>query len=175
MTMIAKAPERPAAPAIFAALLPLAVLAGCGQPAGQTSEEEAAAADPAPTASATPPTAPPPEQASAPGDIESQIPANFRALGTEPFWAVTTGGPGTAAGLRYSTPENIEGTEVTIEDERVQPAMRRLTGTMNGKDFSIELTVGQCSDGMSDRVYPFTARIVLDGESLSGCGRPMDG
>ena len=45
MTMIAKAPERPAAPAIFAALLPLAVLAGCGQPAGQTSEEEAAAAD----------------------------------------------------------------------------------------------------------------------------------
>lgn len=175
MAMIAKAPERPAAPAIFAALLPVALLAGCGQPASQTSEGEAAATDPAPTASATPLTAPPAGQSSAPGDIESQIPANFRALGTEPFWAVTTGNPGTAAGLRYSTPENIEGTAIAVEDELVQPAMRRLTGTMDGKNFTIELTVGQCSDGMSDREYPFTARIVLDGESLAGCGRPMEG
>lgn len=101
----------------------------------------------------------------------SQIPAEFRALGTEPFWAVTSG----SAGLRYSTPDNSEGTIVIVEDEQSTPESRRLSGKMGDRPFAIELTVKPCSDGMSDRAYPFSARLTLDGETLEGCARRMDG
>lgn len=167
MAMIAKPPEDWIArrgPPMLAAFAPLAFVAACAQPAGEQAEQAATQESSAGTA----PTAP---QEGA----ESQVPASFRALGTEPFWAVISSETGTGAGLRYSTPENIDGTQVTIEDEIVQPALRRLTGTMDSKSFTIELTPGQCSDGMSDRVYPYTAHLGIDGESFAGCARPLDG
>ena len=172
MTMIAKPPEDRLARrglAMLASLAPLCFVAACAQPASEQADQ------------ATPREAPSVPAPAAPQDgAESQIPASFRALGTEPFWAVISNGTGTGetatgAGLRYSTPENIDGTQVMIEDETVQPALRRLTGTMDGKSFAIELTVGQCSDGMSDRVYPYTVRLAIEGESLAGCARPLDG
>lgn len=41
-----------------------------------------------------------------------------------------------------------------------------------GKTLAIELTRSACSDGMSDRVYPYKAVVTLGGEVLKGCAAP---
>ena len=33
----------------------------------------------------------------------------------------------------------------------------------------VMLTATECSDGMSDRTYPLTARVEIGGETLNGC------
>ena len=165
MAMIAKAlvPAR----RLAMALTPLVLLAACAQPADeqpageQTASEEADSEPPSGTAERN-------------GASESIIPAEFKALGTEPFWALTSTGTGTAHSLRYSAPGNIEGTLVTIQEESAAAETRRITGTLDDEPFTLVLTVEQCSDGMSDRDYPFAARIVLGDETLSGCARPVD-
>ncbi|PKP63624.1 MAG: hypothetical protein CVT87_03330, partial [Alphaproteobacteria bacterium HGW-Alphaproteobacteria-9] len=44
------------------------------------------------------------------------------------------------------------------------------SGTMEGAAVTITLTPGVCSDGMSDRTYPYVATIALGDETLRGCG-----
>ncbi len=155
MTMIAKAPRT----ARLALLAPLALLAACAQPAGeQAGQAVDAKAD----------------MKARNGGSEPVIPAEFKALGTEPFWALTATGSGTPRTLRYSTPDNIDGTPVTIEDEAADGSSRRIGGTLDGKAFALLLTVEQCSDGMSDRIYPFAAQVVLGEQTLRGCARPTD-
>ena len=155
MTMIAKAPRT----ARLALLAPLALLAACAQPA---SEQVGPPADAKTDVKARN------------GGSEPVIPAEFKALGTEPFWALTSTGSGTTRTLRYSTPENIDGTLVTVEDETADASIRRISGTLEGEGFTLVLTVQQCSDGMSDRIYPFAAQIVLGERTLRGCARPTD-
>jgi uncharacterized membrane protein len=41
---------------------------------------------------------------------------------------------------------------------------------LNGEAFTATLTPGDCSDGMSDRTFPFVATIALGEETLRGCG-----
>jgi len=41
---------------------------------------------------------------------------------------------------------------------------------MEGAAVTITLTPGACSDGMSDRTYPYVATIALGDETLRGCG-----
>jgi uncharacterized membrane protein len=77
-------------------------------------------------------------------------------LGTEPFWNISV--TGTTA--RYSNPDHPEGTAFPVE---------RFAGN-GGLSFTATLTPGQCSDGMSDRSFPFVATIALGGETLKGCG-----
>lgn len=156
MAMIAKAPL-PARLAIRAAALlaPFALIAACAQPSSQDD-------------------APPADMPERNGTAEPVIPAEFKALGTEPFWALTATGLGTAHSLRFSTPENIDGTLVTIEDESAEGETRRVAGTLDGIPFTVALTVEPCSDGMSDRDYPFAARIAWGGETFRGCARPLD-
>lgn len=89
----------------------------------------------------------------------------IRALGNEPFWAVEI----TPEGLVYSgvdRPEQradnpgplLQGTTARYE---------ATTGT--GKPLSVALIATTCSDGMSDRTYPLTAVVKVDGETLTGC------
>ena len=44
------------------------------------------------------------------------------------------------------------------------------SGTLDGKPLAATLTPGECSDGMSDRRFPFVATIALEGTTLQGCG-----
>jgi heat shock protein HslJ len=86
--------------------------------------------------------------------------AGYRALGTEPFWSVTIGG----GRMVFDTPEG--GFSV------VAPAPRT---TFNGRRYetarlTVDITHGECSDGMSDRRYADTVRVTADGRELSGCG-----
>ncbi|MGI8944186.1 MAG: COG3650 family protein [Qipengyuania sp.] len=84
--------------------------------------------------------------------------------GTEPFW----GGEVRGASLIYSTPENIDG--VTIAVERFDGnSGTSFSGELDGRSFDLTITEGSCSDGMSDRTYPFNATLKLDEEVRSGC------
>ena len=89
----------------------------------------------------------------------------LRAVGTEPFWGVDI----TASSLAYSgldRPEQrasnpgpvIQGTTAVYA-----------TATEAGTALVVTLIATECSDGMSDRVYPLTAKVELGEETLNGC------
>ncbi|MFO6445993.1 COG3650 family protein [Erythrobacter sp. NE805] len=86
-------------------------------------------------------------------------------LGTEPFWNLRIeGGEGT-----WSTPDNQPGTRLALTRFAGNNGLG-FSGTLGGKPFTATLTPGTCSDGMSDRRFPFVATIALGGETFAGCG-----
>lgn len=131
---------------LIAAFTALSLLAACTQqePQGPDRPE---------------PPAPPPVLAGV--DLAQPV----RALGTEPFWGVDI----TPADIKYAgvdRPEQtgpnpgptVNGTMATWE-----------TQTAQGNTLEITLIATECSDGMSDRTYPLTARVVIGEETLQGC------
>lgn len=84
--------------------------------------------------------------------------------GTEPFW----GGEIAGGNVLYSTPENIDGTSFPVERFAGNNGIA-FSGTMDGTKFDLTVTPGECSDGMSDRTYPFTATLVIGAEQRNGC------
>lgn len=84
--------------------------------------------------------------------------------GTEPFW----GGEATGARLTYATPEDIDGTTIAIERFAGRNGLS-LSGELDGAPFDMAITPGECSDGMSDRTYPFTVTLQVRGEQRNGC------
>lgn len=88
-----------------------------------------------------------------------------RALGTEPFWSVEL----TGTQMVYAAPEPPE-----LRAPQPRPVVQGTTATFEGKaadggTFSVMLAATECSDGMSDRTYPLSAIVTLDGRTLTGC------
>ncbi|HEX8471536.1 MAG TPA: hypothetical protein VF633_10515 [Brevundimonas sp.] len=87
------------------------------------------------------------------------------AVGTEPFWSVAI------------TPDAMIFTGVDRDEQRAsnpQPVVQGTTAiytgaTNDGAAMVVTLIATECSDGMSDRVYPLTAKVELGEASLSGC------
>ena len=137
----------------LALLAPLAVLtlAACSQ--GETPDQ------PAPE---------PAEPETVLGEVNLEEP--LRALGTEPFWAVTID----ENGLVYSGVDRPE--------ERAPNAGPQMAGTTamwsgqtdQGRVLGVTLIETPCSDGMSDRTYPLTARVEIGDEVLNGCAASVD-
>ena len=112
------------------------------------------------------------------------IAGDVRLTGTEPFWGIDLTGTEMVYGgvdrpeQRAPRPEPvIQGTMATWTTE-----------TSEGNPLVVNLMETECSDGMSDRTYPLTARVEIGGEVLSGCaastewfmrtgedGRPREG
>ncbi len=88
----------------------------------------------------------------------------IRFTGTEPFW----GGSVTGAELVYSTPENQDGDKIAVRRFAGNNGLG-FSGSLNGGPFDMTVTPGSCSDGMSDRTYPFTVTLKLGEEQRSGC------
>jgi len=86
-------------------------------------------------------------------------------VGTEPFWNLTLEGE---IGV-WTTPENQTGTSFGVTRFAGNNGLG-FSGTLDGKELTATLTPGECSDGMSDRIFPFVATIALGGEALKGCG-----
>lgn len=84
--------------------------------------------------------------------------------GTEPFW----GGKVAGSTLTYSTPENVDGVTITVERFAGNNGLG-YSGTLEGQSFDMAITPGECSDGMSDRTYPFTVTLEIGEEQRSGC------
>ena len=84
----------------------------------------------------------------------------YRAIGTEPFWAVTVKGS-TAILERPDKPSRAFAVSRN-DDER---ATRYL-----GEGFSMTVSEGPCSDGMSDAVWSDQVSIAFGEGTLKGCG-----
>lgn len=85
-------------------------------------------------------------------------------VGTEPFWSGQVKG----GSLTYQTPENQKG--VTIGVERFTGLGGfSYSGTLDGSSLDMMVTLGECSDGMSDRTYPLIATLKLAGQTRLGC------
>ena len=87
-----------------------------------------------------------------------------RFTGTEPFW----GGEILGTRARYTTPENPDGSafSVTRFDGNSGAGF---SGLVDGQRFDLTITEGSCSDGMSDRSYPFTATLMIGAQQRRGC------
>lgn len=88
----------------------------------------------------------------------------IRFTGTEPFW----GGEAAGDTLTYTTPDDIEGTTINVQRFAGNSGLG-LSGTLSGSKFDMVVTEGACSDGMSDREYPYTVTLQLGEETRMGC------
>jgi heat shock protein HslJ len=98
----------------------------------------------------------------APGNPSGQ--GNYRAVGTEPFWDLEIG-----RDLIFTD----RGTNVSVS----QPAPAPINGvageTYQTSRLEVNIVHRQCSDGMSDRSYPDTVDVRVDGrQRYRGCGGP---
>ncbi|MFV0643272.1 MAG: COG3650 family protein [Sphingomonadaceae bacterium] len=84
--------------------------------------------------------------------------------GTEPFWGGTLEGDK----LRYTTSEDPDGTLIAVRRFNGNNGMG-LSGELDGQPFRMAITPGKCSDGMSDRNYPYTVTLNVTGANLYGC------
>jgi uncharacterized membrane protein len=88
----------------------------------------------------------------------------LQLTGTEPFWGGTVAGNS----LTYTTPENPEGAAASVERFPGRGGLS-FSGELEGARFDLMVTPGPCSDGMSDRSYPFTVTLKLGEEVRNGC------
>lgn len=115
-----------------------------------------------------------------PGDSDTQPYSGIaedeelRVIGTEPFW----GGDVTDNVFTYSTPENAGGTAIDVKRFAGRGGLS-FSGTLDGSSLDMAVTEGECSDGMSDRTYPFTVTLQIGEATRNGCGwsesRPFSG
>ncbi|MET1754309.1 hypothetical protein ABVV53_02355 [Novosphingobium sp. RD2P27] len=106
-----------------------------------------------------------------PGDDQSNQPftaispdETLHFVGTEPFWA----GKARGGTLTYSTPSQPDGTKIPVKRFGGRNGLG-LSGTFQGDTFDMTVTPGACSDGMSDRRFPFTATLNIGGDIREGC------
>jgi uncharacterized membrane protein len=127
-------------------------LAAC-KPAGTPAPAEPAPAEPAPSAPIEPKL----------NGVD--LTEDLRVVGTEPFWAVEI----TNDYLKFSGADMPESTAQN-SGPVMTPGLATWTGsTGDGKTLKIELTGENCSDGMSDRQYPLTAKVDLGDQHYKGC------
>ncbi len=85
--------------------------------------------------------------------------------GTEPFWGMTI----KQDIATYTTPDNSAGSVFEVSRFAGNNGLG-FSGKLDGADVTITVTPGECSDGMSDFSYPFTATVALGEAKLTGCG-----
>jgi uncharacterized membrane protein len=144
--------------ALFAIAASALALTACGQ-------EAPGGADAPPPADA--PATPPPPAA----DPAAPFKVDFSASGTEPFWRI-----------------DIKGTDITLSGPVTESVAAPHTATNAGLAATdgaatwtaqagtapvvVKVTRGECSDGMSDLKYPYSAEVTWGAQTLKGCGFP---
>src|SRR6185369_13334221 len=97
---------------------------------------------------------PPPLKPNPPGGA-------YRATGTEPFWGLTID----ERQMVFTAPES---------QPVAQPTPRVIVGfageIYQTPRLNVNIVHAQCSDGMSDRVYPDKVQVTVDGRRFDSCG-----
>lgn len=88
----------------------------------------------------------------------------WRAIGTEPFWGVRV----ESSHLVFTTPDDQDG-RVLQASERNEGGATVYAGNDGGQAYALTITPGECSDGMSDRVFRFKAEFAIGDRRYSGC------
>lgn len=117
-----------------------------------------------PRAHDSPGVATPPADAPAPASLQSPAAAfdgDFKLIGAEPFWGVDI----KADQLTLSRPD-----AANLVAPRPSPVMDGPSAVWRSGTLIVRLTPGDCSDGMSDRRYRYTAMVEVGEVRLSGCG-----
>lgn len=84
--------------------------------------------------------------------------------GTEPFW----GGTIVDETLTYATPDNQDGVAIALTRFAGRGGVS-FSGELDGQALDLAITPAPCSDGMSDRAYPFAATLRIGSETREGC------
>ena len=100
--------------------------------------------------------------AETPPQVPGNPPAAYMALGTEPGWTLEI----TPARLNYDG--DYGATKIMVPNPGARPSMNGQTYVTDR--LSVVIKQAPCSDGMSDRRYSDTVRVVADGKTLQGCG-----
>jgi uncharacterized membrane protein len=135
------------------------LLAACTP--GKPSSEEPSSAAPAPAA---PSLTEPPFVGAA---TDSPLVGDLRILGTEPFWAIDLSKANNTASYR-----RMGEADVALgfpAESKGQDGAVVLTSTSPQGEMVMTLRKQDCSDGMSDRTYPWQAEVAFKGETLKGC------
>lgn len=114
-----------------------------------------------PRAHDSPGVATPPADAPAEAPPVAAFDGDFRLVGTEPFWGLAIEG----GRLVLSRPDAAD-----VVAPRTSPVMNGQSAVWTSGGLVVRLTPGNCSDGMSDRRYAYTATVKADNVSLNGCG-----
>lgn len=88
--------------------------------------------------------------------------AAYMALGTEPGWTLEI----TPGMLNYDG--DYGDTKIVVANPGARPSFngeRYVTSRL-----TVDITHGECSDGMSDRRYRDTVTVIADGKTVKGCG-----
>lgn len=106
-----------------------------------------------------------------PGNAEDNTPFDLigadelvRFVGTEPFW----GGEVRQGTLLYTTPEQPDGVALEVKRFAGRGGLS-YSGKLDDAAFDLMISHAPCSDGMSDRTYPFTVSLSVQGEMRQGC------
>ena len=89
-------------------------------------------------------------------------PAAYMALGTEPGWTLEI----TPSRLNYDG--DYGETKIMVPNPGAKASVNGRTYTTDR--LSVVIKQAPCSDGMSDRRYADSVRVVADGKALQGCG-----
>jgi uncharacterized membrane protein len=93
----------------------------------------------------------------------------LRAVGTEPFWGARIEG----RCVTYSHPDDQDGTRVWTR-YTPRPDGGTWSGALGGRRFELRTRARPgCSDGMSDKRYPFAVELIVHGERRTGCAEPL--
>ena len=87
--------------------------------------------------------------------------APYHAVGTEPFWNLL-----------------IDEHDITFAQPDAQPVKERTPKVIIGiageiyqtPRINVNIVHARCSDGMSDRTYPYKVQVTVDGRRFNGCG-----
>ena len=101
----------------------------------------------------------------APGQENAEPLQIFRAFGTEPFWNVNV----EDAVLTYSTPGDQQGVAMQGTRRALADGVE-INGSHDGRVFTLTVTAGTCSDGMSDNTYTMVSTFRYGDLDLKGCG-----
>src|SRR5262249_21181627 len=94
------------------------------------------------------------------------FPKKLLAVGTEPFWSIAIDG----ADIAYTFPADEPPVKARFARSE-SGGVLTLTGTLKGQPVTITIAPGKCSDDMSDRVYPYSAKSRWGDSMLDGCAR----
>ena len=89
--------------------------------------------------------------------------SEYRAIGTEPFWDLVIG---------HDLVFTDRGTGVSVVEQAPPNILAAAKKTYRGGQIEVTIAHTKCSDGMSDRVYPDTVTLRVEGRPYRGCGAP---